>query len=173
MDDYPAMKHRMAVAVTALVVAATAPLSFPAFAHAEPTAPQPDTQCSENLEGALTQLPDLTTLLECRHLPGLGYRWQIFDSPYPNSDRWLTYGPTLTLHGQGQRNREINSGEWTAYPQDSGSSCTARQVVLVTAGELTEPQATTGQPGQVLRFRVPPLLFTIELSGNCLWRKMD
>ena len=105
--------------------------------------------------------------------PGLGYQWKIFDSPYPNSDRWLTYGPTLTLHGEGQRNREINSGDWIAYPQDSGSRCTAEQLVVVSAGELGPPQVSTGEPGQPLEFRVLPLLFTIEMSGNCLWQKAD
>ena len=144
-----------------------------AVAHAEPAAPQPNAPCSENLSGALTQQPDLTTLLECRSLPGLGYQWQIFDSPYPDSDRWLTYGPTLTLHGEGQRNREINSGGWTAYPQDPGTSCTAEQLVVVSAGELSAPQLSKGEPGQPLQFRVLPLLFTIEMSGHCLWQKAD
>lgn len=68
--------------------------------------------CSEGLDGALTQLPDLTTFLECRD-----QRWQIFDDPHPHSDRRLTYGPTLTLHGEGQRNREIDSGDWIGEPQ--------------------------------------------------------
>jgi hypothetical protein len=167
------MKHRMAVGVTALVIAATASLSAPTDAHAEPVVPQPNTQCSENLAGALTQLPDLKTLLECRNEPGLGYRWQVFDSPYPNSDRWLTYGPELTLHGEGQRNREINSGDWIAYPQDSGSRCNAEQSVVVSAGTLSPPQVSTGEPGQPVKLRVLPLLFTIELSGHCLWQKVQ
>jgi hypothetical protein len=158
----------MTVAVTALVVAAAAP----PVAYAEPAVPQSNAPCSENLSGALTQQPDLTTFLECRSLPGFGYRWQIFDSPYPNSDRWLTYGPTLTLHGEGQRNREIDSGDWTAYPQDSGSRCTARQLTVVSAGELGAPQVSMGALGQPLYFRVLPLLFTIEMSGNCLWQKV-
>jgi hypothetical protein len=165
------MKQRMAVGVTVLVV--TAGLFAPAFAHAEPVVPQPNTQCSENLAGALTQLPDLTTLLECRNQPGLGYRWQIFDSPYPNSDRWLTYGPKLTLHGEGQPNREINSGDWIGYPQDSDSRCTAEQLVIASAGGLSPPQVSTGEPGLSLKFRAQPLLFTVELSGNCLWRKVQ
>jgi hypothetical protein len=163
----------MAVAAAALVVAATAPFALPAVVAATPATPQPNTPCSENLGGALTQLPDLMTLLQCRSLPGLGYQWQVFDDPYPNSDRWLTYGPTLTLHGEGQRNREINSGDWTAYPQDPDASCTAQQLAVVDAGELGAPQLSTGEPGQPLRFQVLPLLFTVEMSGYCLWQKAD
>jgi hypothetical protein len=165
------MKQRMAVGVTALVVSAMAPLCPPPRSHAEPVVPQPDTQCSESVAGAFTQLPDYKTFLECRNQPGLGYRWQIFDDPYPNSDQWLTYGPELTLHGEGQRNREINSGDWTADPQNSDSRCNAEQLVVVSAGELSPPQVSTGEPGQPLKLRVLPLLFTIELSGNCLWQK--
>jgi hypothetical protein len=30
---------------------------------------------------------------------------------------------------------------------------------------------STGEPGQPLNLRLPPLLFTIELSGHCLWQK--
>jgi hypothetical protein len=168
----PTMNQRMAGALTTLLVAVTAPLSAPAVAHAEPVVPQPDTQCSEELAGALTQLPDYTTFLECRSRPGVGYRWQIFDSPYPNSDRWLSYGPELTLHGEGQRNREINSGDWIAYPQDSASKCTAEQLAVVSAGKLSAPQVSTGEPGQPLKLRVLPLMFTIELSGYCLWQKV-
>jgi hypothetical protein len=158
------MKQRTAVVVTVLAVTTTAP----AVAHAEPVVPQPDTQCSENLTGALTQLPDGKTLVQCR-----GSRWHIVDDPYPNSDRWLTYGPRLTLHGEGMRNREINSGDWIAYPQDSGSWCNAELLVVVSAGKLSAPQVSKGEPGRSLKLRVPPLLFTIELSGYCLWQKVQ
>src|ERR1700752_4472075 len=159
------MKQRMAVGVTTIGLPCA-----PAIAHAEPVVPQPNTQCSQYLDGTLTQLPDLKTLLECRSRPGAGYRWQTFDSPDPNSDRWLTYGPVLTLHGEGQRNREINSGDWTGYPQDAASRCGAKQLVVVSAGKLGAPQVSTGEPGQPLKFRALPLLFTIELSGHCLWQ---
>jgi hypothetical protein len=74
-------------------------------AHAQSVAPQADSPCATRLTGALTQLPDLSTLVECD-----GQRWRTFDDPYPHSDRWFTYGPALTLHGEGQRNREIDSG---------------------------------------------------------------
>ena len=158
----------MAAAVTAMVVTATATLFAPALANAEPVVPQPDTPCADKLAGAFTKLPDYTTVLECRD-----HQWQVFDSPYPNSDRWLSYGPALPLSGEGMRNREINSGDWIAYPQDSGGRCNAEQLAVVSAGKLSPPQVSTGEPGQPLNLRVVPLLFNIELSGNCLWQKED
>ena len=163
----------MTAAAAAMVVAATGALFAPAVANAEPVVPQPYTPCSEKIAGALTKLPDYKTVLECRNQAGLSYRWQNFDSPYPNSDRWLTYGPELTLSGEGMRNREINSGDWTAYPQDSDGRCTAEQVAVIAAGTVGPPQVSTGEPGQPLKFRVMPLLFNIELSGNCLWQKVE
>jgi hypothetical protein len=138
----------------------------PTIAHAEPAVPQLDSYCSAGLTGALTQLPDLTTLLQCD-----GQRWRAFDDPYPHSDRWLTYTPALTLHGEGQRNREIDSGDWTAYPQQPGARCTAEQVVIVDTGGIGPPQPSTGEVGQPLRLRLQPLLFTIQMRGYCLWQK--
>jgi hypothetical protein len=160
------MKLRMAVA-TALAAAA-APVSGTATGNAEPLAPQPDTPCAASVEGALTELPDGATVLQCR-----AGRWQQFTDPYPASDRWLTYGPTLMLHGQGRRNPELKSGNWTAYPQDPGSACRAEQTAVVRAGVVGPPQVSTGEPGQPLQFTVLPSLFSIEMSGNCLWQKSD
>jgi hypothetical protein len=169
------MKQRIAVVATALAAAAVVPLVAPAVASAEPVVPQADTPCAESLNGALTQLLNyttyVTTYLECRTQPGVGYRWQVFDDPYPSSDRWLSFGPKLILHGEGQRNREIDSGDWVAYPQDSSSQCVAEQVNVVSAGTVGAPQVSAGEPGQPLELQVLPLLFTIELSGYCLWEK--
>src|SRR5512132_4406851 len=103
---------RMSVGAAAIALAvASAP-----GAGAAPV-PQQGASCSTAVAGAMTQLPDLMTFLECRNLRDGEYRWQSPYSPYPKSDRWLTYGPQLTLHGEGQPNREIDSGDWVAYPQ--------------------------------------------------------
>lgn len=163
------MKQRMVAGVAVLTAAAV--LAAPGATHAQTVAPQPNTPCSEDIAGAFTQLPDLRTFLECRDQPGLGYRWQILDSPYPNSDKWVTYGPTLTLHGEGQRNREIDSGDWIGSPRDADGRCTAKQQALAPMGGLSPPQISTGEPGQPLQFEAQPLLFTIELTGNCRWQK--
>lgn len=168
------MRQRIAVAATAMVVAAAVPLTASACAHAEPPAgpvvPQADAPCAQGLAGALTRLSDGTTLLECRGGPG-GYRWTLFTDPYPASDRWLSYGPVLELHGQGRRNPEIMSGPWIGYPQDPGSRCSAEQAAVVSAGVVGPPQISTGEPGQPLQFEVLPVVFSIKLTGNCLWQQ--
>jgi hypothetical protein len=170
------MKQRIAMAVTAMVATATALLSVPACAHAEPVAdpvvPQVDGPCSERIVDALTKLPDGKTVLECQSVSG-GYRWKPFPSPFPNSDRWLSYGPGLTLHGQGKRNPEIMSGQWVGYPLDSDSQCSAEQAAVVSAGEVGPPETSTGEPGQPLEFDVLPLVFSIKMAGYCLWQKAD
>jgi hypothetical protein len=162
---------RMTVGVAAVAGSAATLVASPLGA-AEPAVPQPGAPCSERIAGALTQLPDFMTVLQCGNQRGGEYRWQTFDSPYPNSDRWLTYGPRLTLHGEGQPNREIDSGDWIAHPQTSDGQCKAEQLDLRGAGERTQPQVSTGAPGQPLQLRVLPLLFTVELTGNCLWQKV-
>ena len=155
------MKHSIVVS-SAFIVLFTAS----AVAHAEPVVPQPDTSCSADLDGALTQLPDLTTFLKCK-----GGRWRVFADPYPSSTRWLSYGPELTLHGEAQPNREIDSGDWIATAQNPGSQCQAEQVAIADTGSLGPPQMATGEPGQPLMLRLQPLLFTVELTGHCLWQK--
>jgi len=147
------------VGVAALAIA-------PAVAHAQPVVPQPGSACPADADGALTLLPDDQGALEC----GLG-RWQAFTDPYPSSDRWISYGPVLTLHGQGMRNPEVLSGQWTAYPQDPGSRCRADQVAVVSAGEVGSPHVTEGEAGRPLDLEVLPSMFTIELSGDCLWER--
>ena len=161
----------MALGVAVLVVTAAGSLVVAPVVRAQPVTPQPDAVCSKDLSGALTQLPDRKTILQCRNQQGGEYRWQGLESPYPKSDRWLTYGPRLTLHGEGQPNREIDSGDWMAYPQALGDQCKADQRAVVRAGELSPPQVVTGEPGQPLKLRLLPLLFTVDLSGYCLWQK--
>jgi hypothetical protein len=149
------------------VVAACAGVLAAPTAHAEPAVPQVNSVCHANLAGAYTQLPDLTTWLECSH------SWQVVDDPYPKSDRWFTYGPVLTLHGEAQRNREIDSGDWIAEPQDAASGCVATQTRVVEAGGVGPPEVSSGRPGQPLTMRLRPMLFTVELSGHCLWQKAN
>jgi hypothetical protein len=138
----------------------------PAVAQAQPLAPQPGSECPSGADGALTMLPDDAGVLECR-----AGRWQSYTDPYPSSDRWFTYGPTTTLHGQGMRNPEVISGHWTAYPQEPNARCRAEQVAVVSAGEVGSPQTSDGETGAPLHFEVVPAMFTIELSGDCLWQK--
>ena len=158
------------MAVTTIVAVAT--FWVPASAHADPVVPQVDTPCSEQLAEALTKLPDGRTVLQCQAVPG-GYRWSTFASPYPNSDRWLSYGPGLRLHGQGKRNPEIMPGRWVGAPLDSDGQCSAEQSAVVSAGEVGPPQLARSAPGQPVEFEVLPLVFDIALTGDCLWQKSD
>jgi hypothetical protein len=167
------MKHRSATAAAAIGAATLALLCAPACAHAEPpqpVTPQRDAPCTETLVGAMTRLADGKTNLVCTDQGG-GYRWSVFTSPYPSSDRWLTYGPELTLHGQGMRNPEIMSGRWMGAPQESDGVCRAEQVTVLGAGVVSPPEEVTGEPGKSLEFSVSPTLFTIKLSGNCVWHR--
>lgn len=163
------MMRQRAFGAAAVVSAVV--LTAPPGASAQPAVPQAGAPCSEAVADALTQLPDFMTVLQCRIQRGGEFRWQTFDSPYPKSDRWLTYGPKLTLHGEGQPNREIDSGDWIGNPQAPDTQCKAAQLDNTAAGERTPPQVSTGEPGQPLKLRVLPMLFTVELQGYCLWQK--
>lgn len=159
--------------VGAVLVAAVLAPGVPAVADpgAEPPVPTPDAPCAASLADALTQAPDGKTFLACRSASG-GYRWTLFEDPYPSSDRWFSYGPAVTLHGQGLRNPEISSGHWTATAQDSTSTCSAEQTAVISAGEVGPAHVSTGQPGGTLDFEVEPVVFSISLTGHCLWDRV-
>jgi hypothetical protein len=75
----------------------------------------------------------------------------------------------MTLHGEGLRNPSVASGEWMATPQDAGTQCRAVQRAVVEAGVVGPPQIAEGTEGQPLSLHVVPQLYSIELSGYCLW----
>jgi hypothetical protein len=138
-------------------------LGVPAVGQAQPAGPTPGSPCGT--ERALSQLVDGTPV-QCS-----GGRWASYGDPYPSSDLWVSTADTgLQLHGQGMRNPEMLSGPWTGSPLQPGAQCRAEQTAVVSAGEVGEPQVAEGQPGQPLRFEVLPVMFTIELTGDCLWQ---
>ncbi|CAN5639298.1 hypothetical protein BH11ACT6_BH11ACT6_15710 [soil metagenome] len=147
---------RVALAVMSVATA----LAVAPMAAAEPapgaSCPAPD---------ALTKLPD-HTVLTCA-----GGTWTTFGGPYPSSETWVSDVTGITLHGQGLRNPEIMSGAWTATPLDPAAVCVVQQASVVSAGEVGPAETTTGQPGQPLDFQVLPVVFSITLSGDCLWQK--
>jgi hypothetical protein len=69
------------------------------------------------------------------------------------------------------RNPDVASGEWTATPQEPGSQCRAEQQTVVSPGVKSAPQVSEGKTGQPLSLQLPPRLFSIELSGYCLWTR--
>jgi hypothetical protein len=152
---------------------AFAVLFAPAEAHANPVAPQPDTPCLSTLANVMTRLPDHGINLVCQQQANQDYRWTIVTSDYPSSDRWLTYGPELTLRGEGTRNYDLRSGDWIAVPQDPEDQCIEEQIAVVGAGVVSPPQVETGEAGQQLSFRVLPNLFSITMKGYCLWARVS
>ena len=150
----------MVVATLALL------LSAPAVAWADPEVPQPGTPCASDLTDAMTWPRDGKSPLEC-----LDNHWQGVTTPQPPNDRWLSFGPLITLHGEGLRNPNVASGDWIATPQDANSSCRAEQRAVVSPGVVGPPQVTESQKGQPLSFQVVPKLFSIEMSGYCLWTR--
>ena len=159
-------------AVTALTAVAALSCSAAPDVRADPVAPQADTPCSPNFSGVMTWLPNAKIPLVCGDQPGAGYQWKTVATPYPVSDRWLSYGPEMKLHGEGLRNMNVRSGDWTATPQDGNSRCRAVQIDVVDAGVVGPPRVDEGKAGQPLSFVVVPKLFSINMSGYCLWVKV-
>jgi hypothetical protein len=156
------MRRATAIALASVTTA----LWSPALATADPVAPQADTPCASALSDVMTWPPGAKMPLVCR-----AQQWQLVATPQPPNDRWLSYGPAMTLHGEGQRNPSVQSGDWTATPQDSSSQCRAEQQVVVSPGVVGAPQVSEGEPGRPLEFRMLPRLFSIQMSGNCLWTR--
>lgn len=147
-----------------ILVAAVVAVALPIpQAAAEPAAPQPGSPCDAAVLGALT--PTDGGALECG-----SQGWQTVATPYPFSDRWVSLGPPVKLHGNGLRNAELSPGEWTGTPLEPDGRCTVRQVAVLRGVGAGPPEALEGQPGQPLSFTTPELLFSAEFSGPCLWQ---
>lgn len=138
-----------------------------AVAGANPVAPQAGTACPATVDAAMTWPAGATAPLVCD-----AGRWQSVTDPYPTGDRWVSYGPPMTLRGQGRPNPNLMSGAWTATPLDPETTCGATQVAVIpgspTLGAPTVDEGATGQP---LSLQVVPVLVTIEMTGDCLWQK--
>ncbi|MDH6194957.1 hypothetical protein M2272_001586 [Mycobacterium frederiksbergense] len=171
------------LASSAVIMIMTAGFAASACAHAspEPAPPGPaetappaaGSACGQALDGALTPAPaaaqhndNAKQLLQCAD-----GRWQQFLDPYPVSDRWLTTGPVLVLHGQGLRNPEVKAGAWTALPQSDHARCSAQRINVVAAGQTSAPENFSGDPGEPVTLDVGDHTFTVQLSGYCLWQR--
>ena len=153
------------------VLMLAAVLLTPAVAHADIPVPEAGGPCSENLADAMTQLSGGTDFPVCQGQPDGSHTWAPAAVPFDPSDRWLSYGPGITLHGQGFRNPNLSSGSWTATPLDPETVCGAEQVTVVSAGVLAPPQNSRGEPGQPLSVQLLPKLFTVTMTGDCLWSR--
>ena len=114
-DAAPTSPRSEPVYRTAAGAVAALALCFLSAVAADPVAPQPDTPCPSDYAGAMTWPADAKMPLVCAS----GGLWQTVTTPAPPSDRWLSVGPAMTLHGEGRRNPDVRSGDWTATPQDS------------------------------------------------------
>jgi hypothetical protein len=143
-------------------------LASGALAHADAAVPGVGAACAVELDGAMTLLPDGTTYVTCQQ-SGPDYGWAAVQTPFPPNDTWLSYGPAITLHGQGMRNPNLSSGQWTATPQDPETACRVTQTTVVEAGVLATPEVSEGEQGKPLTVEMQPKLFYAELAGDCLW----
>lgn len=140
-------------------------------AHAAPVAPQLGDGCAEDLSGAMTLLADGQTYAICQEVVSSAV-WAAVPVPFDPSDTWFSYGPTITLHGQGMRNPNLRSGPWRATPRDPETTCRAEQQTVIEAGTLSSPRVSEGGVGTPLDVEMLPKLFYAELSGNCLWNRV-
>ena len=122
------------------------------------------------MDGTMTLLSDGQTYVICQQRSG-GYGWAEAPIPFEPSNAWLSYGPVITLHGQGMRNPNVTSGDWTATPLDNDTACRAEEETVIEAGVLSDPQVFQGEPGQPMAVPMLPKLFYLKLSGHCLWSK--
>ena len=152
---------RLAVPLLAALVTAVP-------AHAEPAVPQPDTTCPSDLTGTATLPFGRSLPLICQQ-----ERWQAATAPTDPSDRWVSFGPAMALHGGGLRNPNVLPGNWTATPLDPDTRCAATQQTVVSAGVLGKPVVAEGAAGQPLSLKVLPSLFDISMTGHCLWERKN
>jgi hypothetical protein len=153
-----------------LALVAAAALSFgSAPAHADDPVPQAGSSCPVEFANVMTQLPGGRDYLVCQPVPERSGSWTPAVVPFDPASRWLSYGPPITLHGQGFRNPNLRSGRWTVTALDPVTVCGADQVAVVSAGVLAPLVHSQSAPGQPMSLDVLPKLFTITLSGDCLW----
>lgn len=156
--------------VAAILVPAVWVLGSGVPAYADVSVPEVGAGCAAELADAMTLLADGTTYAVCRQA-GTGFAWDPAQTPFPPNDTWLSYGPAITLHGQGMRNPNLLSGQWTATPLDPESTCRVTETTVVEAGVLADPQVFEGERGKPLPVEMLPKLFYAELAGDCLWVK--
>ncbi len=156
------------------IVGASVLVASAATAHAELAYPRLGADCAPDFIGAMTLLPDEVTYAACRDVDGSPV-WAAVQTPFEPNDTWISYGPEITVHGQGMRNPNVTSGRWLATPTepptDPPTVCRAEQETVVEAGVLSEPQVSESDPGSELPVEFLPRLFYLTLSGNCLWTR--
>ncbi len=133
---------------------------------AEPVAPRQDTPCPENLSGALTQLPDQKTILQCQIARR---RTSVARSsiPVPQQRSLADLRPSAdAARRRTAQSRDRFRRVDCRTRRNPTADAEARQRAVIAAGTLSPAQTSTGKPGQPMTFRMLPLLFTVELRGR-------
>ncbi|MDR3664517.1 MAG: hypothetical protein P4L86_29730 [Mycobacterium sp.] len=162
------------IRATILTAAVGLTTALAPVATADPAAPQQDQPCpsaaaeATTMPGTPAPVSGANTPLRCHD-----GRWQPVAMPADPSDRWLSTGPVVALHGQGLRNPNLLSGFWTGTPLDPSTTCRAQQRAVVSAGVVSPPTVSESAPGQPVSFDVAPVAYSVEFSGYCLWTRTD
>lgn len=145
------------------VVATAAALSAAPIAGADPAT---DTACTPALAGVMSKKPTADVDMLCKDA-----MWYPQPADGPPSDRWVTFGPTLTLRGDALPNPNVLMGSWTAKPLGPWTRCRAVQQTGVGPGALSPPLIDTSPPNSPMAFDMEYHVVTARLSGYCLWER--
>jgi hypothetical protein len=166
------------LAAAAIVLVPLAPIASPAHADT-PVVPRADTPCSPHLANVRTVNHDAPpaqpyTVLMCENRGTRGYVWKSVpvSVSFPIT-KWLSVGPDDGVTLLGDR-REVNApSSWVGTPQEEDAQCIAEQEPLLRNGYIGHPTAVAGGTGIPLYFDVMANLFSLQLSGNCLWTEVE
>ena len=134
---------------------------------AAPTAgadPATDTSCTPELEGVMSKRATSDVAMLCKDR-----MWWPQPVDAPPSDRWVTFGPTLTMRGQGLPNPNVVQGSWLATPIGPWTRCRSMQQSGVAPGAISPPLEDQGPPNQPMLFQIDPNMVSTQFSGYCLW----
>lgn len=155
----PLIRPRLAAA--AATVSAVCALAAQPVAVADPAT---STDCTPDLAGVSTKRFEAEVVVLCKN--GM---WYPQPADAPPSDRWVSFGPTLSLHGQALPNPNVLQGTWNAVPLGPWTRCRSVQQTGVAAGAVSKPSVDQGPPNAPMTFDVITNVVSIQFSGYCLW----
>jgi hypothetical protein len=128
--------------------------------------PATDTSCTPALAGVMSKKPAADVVMLCKDR-----MWYPQPADAPPSDRWVSFGPTLTLHGEGLPDPNLVQGSWNAIPLGPWTRCRSVQQTGYAPGAISKPVADQGSPNTPMSFEVEANVVTIQFSGYCLWMR--
>jgi len=145
------------------VIATAAALSAAPIAAADPAT---DTSCTPALAGVMSKKSTSDVVMLCKD-----QMWYPQPADVPPSDRWVTFGPTLTMRGEALPNPNVLMGTWTAKPLGPWTRCRAVQQSGVAAESISKPLVDQSPPNSPMAFDIGFHVVTARLSGYCLWER--